>query len=130
MKELVEKSCHESSDSYIKALFLLLRPRLLHVNNPLSIGQAYHITRLFYHVPIFLQETFFQALIELHKRLNATAQRYPITRELDNEINQEFQAFCAKSRLRDVDITEMKHIPLPIQRKLAHDGYLPRFFYL
>ena len=128
IRELVEKSCHETSDSYIKALFLLLRPRLLRVDSPLSIGQAYRITREFYHVPVFLQETFFQALIALHKQLNAKAQDYPITRELEHEMSREFQAFCAKGRLKDVDITEMRHIPPPIQRKLAHDGYLPRFF--
>jgi len=128
IQELVEKSCQDSSDSYLKALFLLLRPRLLVVNSPLSIGKAYQIIKLFYYVPVFLQETFFQALIALHKHLNGKAQLHPITRDLEHEIRQAFQAFCAKNQLKDVDITEMRHIPLPIQRKLAHDGYLPKFF--
>ncbi len=128
IRELVEKSCQDSSDSYIKALFLLLRPRLLVVNSPLAIGQAYQIISVFYHVPVFLQETFFQALIGLHKNLAGKVQSYPITGVLEDEIRQVFQAFCTQSQLRDVDITEMTHIPLPIQRKLAHDGYLPKYF--
>ena len=128
IEELVEKSCQDSSDSYIKALFLLVRPRLLSANSPLAIGKAYQILKLFYYVPLFLQETFFQALIDLHKQLHGKAQLSPITSVLEQEMKQTFQAFCAKNRLRDVDITEMTHIPLPIQRKLAHDGYLPEYF--
>jgi hypothetical protein len=83
---------------------------------------------MFYHVPLFLQETFFQALIDLHKHLHEKAQLHPITQDLEDKIRQVFQAFCAKGQLKDVDITEMTHIPLPIQRKLAHDGYLPKYF--
>lgn len=128
IQELVEKSCQDCSDSYIKALFLLLRPRLLRVKSPLTIAKAYQILKLFYYVPLFLQETFFQALIELHKQLYGKAQCSPITSVLEQEMQRTFQAFCAKNRLRDVDITEMTHIPLPIQRKLAHDGYLPKYF--
>ena len=128
VKELVEKSCEDSSDSYIKALFLLLRPRLLEANSPLAIGKAYHILKLFYYVPLFLQETFFRALIDLHKQLYGKALSSPITSVLEQEMKRSFRAFCAKNRLRDVDITEMTHIPLPIQRKLAHDGYLPEYF--
>ncbi len=127
-KELVEKSCNDSSAAYIKALFLLLRPRLLRVNSPLAIGEAYQILKTFYHVPLFLQETFFQALIHLHQEVDKKAQLYPVTKEIEQEMKHTFRAFCAKGQLRDVDITEMRHIPLPIQRKLAHDGYLPRFF--
>ncbi|GAK59162.1 uncharacterized protein U27_06138 [Candidatus Vecturithrix granuli] len=128
IQELVEKSCQDSHDSYIKALFLLLRPRLSLVNSPLAIAKAYQIIKLFYYVPVFLQETFFQALINLHNQVNGKAQLFPITRDLEHEMRQAFQAFCAKDQLRDVDITEMTHIPLPIQRKLAHDGYLPKYF--
>lgn len=128
VKELVEKSCQDSSDSYIKALFLLLRPRLIEVSSPLAIGKAYQILTVFYYVPLFLQETFFRALIDLHKQLHGKAQRSPITSVLEQEMKRAFRAFCAKNRLRDVDIREMTHIPLPIQRKLAHDGYLPEYF--
>ncbi len=128
IQELVEKSCREASDSYIKALFLLLRPRLMSVNSPLTIAQAYHILTVFYHIPIFLQETFFQALIALHKHVGARAQEFPMTRELEERIQHVFQAFCSNNKLKDVDITEMRHIPLPIQRKLAYDGYLPKYF--
>ena len=127
-KELIEKSCEDSSAAYIKALFLLLRPRLIGVSSPLSIGEAYHILNIFYHIPLFLEESFFQALIALHKEIDSKAQFFPVTKEIEGEMKQRFRAFCAKGRLKDVDITEMRHIPLPIQRKLAHDGYLPRFF--
>ena len=84
----------------------------------------------FYRKPLFLQETFFHALIELHQQIRRKAEAYPITQALEQQLNQTFQAFCSKNTLRDVDVTEMRHIPLPIQRKLAHDGYLPKFFYL
>ena len=30
--------------------------------------------------------------------------------------------------MKDADVQEMTHIPLPIQRKLAHDGYFPKYF--
>ncbi len=128
VKELVYKSCQDSSDNYIKALFLLLRPRLLTVNSPLAIGEAYTIIQMFYHKPLFLQETFFNALIELHKTLSKRTEAHPVTQKLEQQLKQTFQAFCSKGKLRDVDIKEMQHIPLPIQRKLAHDGYLPKFF--
>ncbi len=128
IKELVDKSCHDASNSYIKALFLLLRARLMTVNSPLAIAQAYHILTIFYHVPIFLQETFFQALIALHKHISEQAQQFPMTSEFEELMQHNFQAFCNKNKLKDVDITEMAHIPLPIQRKLAHDGYLPTYF--
>ena len=128
VQELVEKSCREASDSYIKALFLLLRPRLTTVNSPLTIARAYQILTVFYHIPVFLQETFFQALIALHKHVGLQARQFPMTRELEERMQHLFQAFCSKNKLKDADITEMRHIPLPIQRKLAHDGYLPKYF--
>jgi class 3 adenylate cyclase len=128
IKELVEQSCHDSSESYVKALFLLLRPRLLMADSPLALGETYHLLNLFYHQPLFLQETFFHALTELHRHIIQKAQAHPVTGHLEEEFAKVFQTFCSKRMLKDTDITEMRHIPLPIQRKLAHDGYLPKYF--
>jgi hypothetical protein len=128
IKELVIQSCRDASESYVKALFLLLRPRLLKVDNPLAIAQAYHILTMFYHVPVFLQETFFQALIATHKEIGTHAQQFSVTREFEEQMCHLFRSFCSQPYLQDVDIAEMTHIPLPIQRKLAHDGYLPKYF--
>ena len=128
VKDLVETSCRDTSAAYVKALFLLLRSRMMGVNSPLAIAEAYRILNSFYHVPLFLEESFFKALIQLHKNIDSQAHHFPLTQELAREMQQTFRAFCAREQLRDADITEMRHIPLPIQRKLAHDGYLPRFF--
>lgn len=126
--ELVAQSCQDGSASYVKALFLLLQPRVLAVDSPLSIGSAYNILNLFYRHPVFLQETFFQALIELHRQVSSKALAHPLTQHLEQEFTGAFEAFCAQNVLKDADVAEMAHIPLPIQRKLAHDGYFPKYF--
>lgn len=128
VRELVAQSCQDGSDSYIKAVFLFLRPRLLAEDTPLALAETYQVLQVFYHHPVFLEETFFHALIDLHKQVLQKVQASPITQHLEAEFTKGFQAFCSKELLRDADITEMRHIPLPIQRKLAHDGYLPKFF--
>lgn len=128
VREFVDQSCRDASASYVKALFLLLRPRLLAADTPLAIWETYNILYRFYHHPAFLEETFFRALIDLHKEVCQKTQLYPTTRQMEQDFQQAFQKFCAKSVMKDADVQEMTHIPLPIQRKLAHDGYFPKYF--
>jgi len=128
VRELVGHICDQMSASYVKAMFLLLRPRLLTADKPLTIWETYNILYRLYHHPVFLEETFFHALIDLHQQVSQKTQLYPTTSQIEKEFQQSFQKFCAKSVMKDADVQEMTHIPLPIQRKLAHDGYFPKYF--
>lgn len=128
VRELVEHICQKMSASYVKAMFLLLRPRLLAADKPLTIWETYNILYRFYQHPVFMEETFFHALIDLHQQVSQKTQISPTTAQIEKEFQQSFQKFCAKSVMKDADVQEMTHIPLPIQRKLAHDGYFPKYF--
>ena len=131
IKELVSNVCGLQDIhyyTYIKSVFLLLRPRLTEATEPDDLAQTYEIMKSFYSSRPFLEDTFFNALVDLHKILKEKSQKNPLLRELEKDCEKEFLAFCNKNRLKDIDVTQMGHIPLPIQRKLAHDGHFIFYF--
>jgi len=128
VRDLVEVTCRDCSPSYIKAMFLLLRNRLRSASTPLALNHAFEVLKIFYHVPLFLEAAFFKALLSLHRDLNRKAQKAPEMAEVGRRFEEYVDEFRRKINARDSGVTEMTHIPLPVQRKLARDGYFVEFF--
>ncbi len=128
IRELVELCCADCDDTYVKALFVLLRPRLLAVTSLLDLARSYELVMCFYRRPLFLEDTFFHALLKLHRSLSAIAQKSPVTAELDRRYAELFASFFRRVPVRDSEIQELRHVPLPIQRMLAHYGQFIEVF--
>ncbi|HKI04738.1 MAG TPA: toll/interleukin-1 receptor domain-containing protein [Thermoanaerobaculia bacterium] len=128
VRELVEITCKDCPPSYIKAMFLLLRSRLRSASTPLALNHSFEFLKIFYQVPLFLEAAFFKALVTLHKDLNIQAEKSQELTEVGRRFEVYFDDFRKKVHGRDNDITDMRHIPLPIQRKLARDGYFVDIF--
>jgi len=128
VRELVEGTCKDCPPTYIKAMFLLLRGRLRSADTPLALNHAFETLKIFYQVPLFLEATFFKSLLSLHKDLNRQAQKSLEMAEVGRRFEEYFDEFRRKISTRDADIAEMPYVPLPIQRKLARDGYFVNSF--
>lgn len=128
LRELIVQSCEDCEDEYIKVMFLLTLPRLMREKSAIGIREAYTMMTAFYGVPLFLQDTFFGKLVELHAHLRRRVTGNEALEHLEKQNSTYFKAFCSKERLRDVDITRMTHVPLPIQRMMAHEGHFPGYF--
>ena len=128
VREIVMQCCQDADDDYVKAVFLLLLPRLLKETSASGFREAYTIMSSFFKRSLFLQDTFFKKLVELRKSLKLRVSKRSALGHLEEGTEQSFKDFCAKDRLKDVDITRMAHVPLPIQRMLAHDGHFPNYF--
>jgi hypothetical protein len=128
VRELVEVTCKDCPPSYIKAMFLLLRNRLRSASTPLALNHAYEVLKVFYQVPLFLEAAFFKALLSVHRDLNRLAERTPEMAEVGRRFEEYLDEFRRKIHARDAGVTEMIYVPLPVQRKLARDGYFVDFF--
>jgi hypothetical protein len=127
-QELVEQCCTDCPPGYIKSLFLLLRPRLRSAGNPIALSHSFEIIRVFYERPFFLETSFFRALVTLHKELEVRAEGVPEMEEVCRRFDIYFEEFRKKIQARDQGVMEIRFIPLPVQRKLARDGYFAEFF--
>lgn len=128
VREITARSVQDCEPDYVKALFLLLLPRLNRETSTIGIREAYRILCLFADVPLFLQDTFFEKLLGLRNALRRKIEQQTALQHLEEESQEFFQSFLSQGRLKDVDITRMTHIPPPIQRLLAHEGHFPKFF--
>jgi TIR domain len=128
VRESVVRSCREADPDHVKALFLLLRHRLAAVRRAADVKVAYEILRAFYGVALFFEDAFFSRLIELHEALKRKALASAELEHLERDTLEGFKSFCSRERLRGADIEHMVHIPLAIQRKLAHDGLFTGYF--
>ena len=139
VRELVEKTVKEAGvntsvengmDDYMKTMLLVLRTdeRLTGVDTPRQIGEALAILKAMYSYPAFLEESFFEILVELHRTLKSKAEENPETWLLVASLEEEYKSLAIKEKFPDADITLMNHIPLAVQRKLARDGIKPEIF--
>lgn len=128
VRELVEVTCKDCPVSYIKAMFLLLRNRLRSAGTPLALNHAFEILKIFYGVPLFLEAIFFKALLSLHRDLNTKAEANAEMAEVGRGFESYFDDFRKRICTQDVGVSEMHYVPLPVQRKLARDGYFVEVF--
>lgn len=128
LEEVVGICCQKAPDPYIKALFLLCWQRMVEADTPLDLASAYEAMMHFYGRPLFLEDTFFRALLDLHKKLSSLAQKHDSTRVLEQRYSEVFLGFAKRHPIRDNEIAHMRHVPLPIQRLLAHRGHFPEVF--
>jgi hypothetical protein len=128
VREIVAECCRDCDPDYVKVMFLLLRPRLMEESSATALRESYAVLTHLYEVPLFLEDTFFIKLVELHDSLRNRARAKPALAHLEKETEDSFTAFCSRERMRDVDVTRMTHVPLPIQRLLAHEGHFLDYF--
>jgi hypothetical protein len=128
VREIVARSCHDGDADHVKALFLLLLRRLNEVKRAAEVREAYAVLRAFYGAPAFLEQALFSRLAALHEGLRRKALASAELGHLEQDSLDGFKAFCSRERLRDADVEQMAHIPLAIQRKLAHDGLFTGYF--
>ena len=128
VREIVARLCQDGDAEHVKALFLLLRRRLHEVKRAADVREAYGILRAFYGAPVFLEEALFSRLLALHEGLRRKALASGELRHLEQDSLDGFKSFCSRERLRGADLEQMAHIPLAIQRKLAHDGLFAGYF--
>ncbi len=128
VREIVARSCQDGDAEHVKALFLLLRRRLSEVKRAADVREAYGILHAFYGAPVFLEEALFSRLLALHEGLRRKALASGELRHLEQDSLEGFKSFCSRERLRGADLEQMAHIPLAIQRKLAHDGLFAGYF--
>jgi hypothetical protein len=130
IEELLRKIQADCKDipEYIKAAFLLLRPRLASVTEQRDIARCFNILNIFYEIPLFLEDSFFKALHALHGAVTARAFGHPVTQALAKRFTESFKSFFSRQSVEDAKLTHLGSIPLPIQRKLAHDGHFIEYF--
>ncbi|MFI4946901.1 MAG: hypothetical protein ACHP85_26715, partial [Burkholderiales bacterium] len=128
VREIVARSCQDGGSDHVKALFLLLRRRLSEVKRAADVREAYGILHAFYGAPVLLEEALFSRLLALHEGLCRKALASGELRHLEEDSLEGFKSFCSRERLRGADLEQMAHIPLAIQRKLAHDGLFAGYF--
>jgi hypothetical protein len=118
----------KDTDVFIKPLFLVIKGRLKSSDTVYRLEVAYRIMKVFYHHPVFLEEYFFGQLVECHEILRERVMKWSEIASLEEKLVHEFKLFISKDRFPDIDVQEMPHVPLPIQRKLAKDGFAPEMF--
>jgi hypothetical protein len=128
VREIVARSCQDGDADLVKSLFLLLRQRLSEVKRAADVREAYAVLRAFYGAPVFLEEALFSRLVALHDGLRRKALAVAELRHLEQDSLDGMKAFCSRERLAKADPEQMAHVPLAIQRKLAHDGLFAGYF--
>lgn len=126
--DLLKRIRQDCGADYIKVAFLLLRPKLASVKTLLEVSFCYEIMKLFYCTPLFLEDSFFSALEELYEVVSQRANASPKMVNIASECVEEFKAFFRRQPVEDAKVYNMRSIPLPVQRKLAHDGHFIEYF--
>jgi class 3 adenylate cyclase len=127
-KALGQDTLEHNTDHYVKTLLLAIKERLSAVEKPSHLEHAYAILRAFYRHPALLEQSFFDVLFELHTQLRNKVQKTPELENLEEVMAQEFEELVPELPFDDAAITELNDVPLPVQRKLARDGFLPEVF--
>jgi hypothetical protein len=66
--------------------------------------------------------------VELHDGLRRKALASAELAHLEHDSLAGFKAFGSRERLQGADLEQMAHIPLAVQRKLAHEGLFTGYF--
>lgn len=127
LRELVQSACSQAPDPFVRALFLLVRPRLAGARSRLELEYAYRAMVHFYRRSLFLEDADFELLQDLHEALRETARLQALT-SIDEAYAERFLKILHKRPLEGETIYRLSHVPVTIQRRLARRGHHPKVF--
>jgi hypothetical protein len=113
---------------YLKVFFLCVRDTLLHQGTSDRALSVMELVKEFFKCDFFHEDTFFNLLVELDQHIRSEAARHQLLVDIDTEYLTLLKRFVSTNAYADQPPLEMASIPLPVQRKLARNGYFLKFF--
>lgn len=116
------------SPDYLKVFFLCVRDTLLRQGPVERTHSVMELVKEFFKCDFFHEDTFFNLLVELDQHIRSEAARHQLLVDIDTEYLTLLKRFVSGNVYADQPPLEMASIPLPVQRKLARNGYFLKFF--
>lgn len=116
------------SPDYLKVFFLCVRDTLLRQGPVERTHSVMELVKEFFKCDFFHEDTFFNLLVELDQHIRSEAARHQLLVDIDSEYLTLLKRFVSANAYADQPPLEMASIPLPVQRKLARNGYFLKFF--
>lgn len=113
---------------YLKVFFLCTQSNLRSASSPREVQAAYGLLVDFFRVGCFHEDVIFEPLVELERHVKVRAFELGLEEALSQLEAAHVGAFIQEGASPDVLPESMGGVPLPIQRKIARDGYFLPYF--
>ncbi|MBI5493533.1 MAG: serine/threonine protein kinase [Deltaproteobacteria bacterium] len=128
VRTVFERAAAVAPPEYLKVFFLLVRENVAAAMHPDAIREAFHLLRAFFAVPAFHEDVVFEPLLDLDRTLRARASAAGLPVPGAEAYDDVVAGFAAVGAVETQAPASMTSVPLPIQRRLAREGYFLAYF--
>ncbi|MFH1811329.1 MAG: serine/threonine-protein kinase [Pseudomonadota bacterium] len=123
LRAIFDRVREEAPAEYLKIFFLCVRDRLSAVLDADDVHEAFGLLQRFFTVPCFHEDVVFEPLLDLDRVLRERARAAGTSVPDQTGYDEMLADFTAHGAVVSQKLEQMRHIPLPIQRKLARQGH-------
>jgi serine/threonine protein kinase len=113
---------------YMKVFFLCTQGNLRSASGERDLLGAYRLLGDYFEIPCFHEDVVFEPLVELEAQTLRRGREAGIGAKLDEMKGAHISKFVAAGASPEVDPESMWGVPLPIQRRIAREGYFLPYF--